>query len=263
MIHYPYLRTKKLNHGLTLTGSLLFNSDDAYDIGSATAQAKDIYSDGVIYSDKLEIGESVPTASSLAIQDNSTSGYLCHIKSSPTTASTSCILRLEADGTNWGSGSSVLILQSDDSDAYLLRAKNAADTDLAYITNGGVVYAYTALNSGSSGGINVGSTGISTYSNGNLNLIPNGSGITIVGDAGSTSHSLAANDHLLVTGSAEIDGNLFADGHFFPPTVTYSTNMNADVAGTVSEIVYCSTDSKAYVCTATGGAGSATWAALN
>ena len=45
--------------------------------------------------------------------------------------------------------------------------------------------------------------------------------------------------------------------------VTYSTNMNTDVAGKTKEIVFCSTDSKFYGCTSGGVAGSATWAALN
>ena len=44
-----------------------------------------------------------------------------------------------------------------------------------------------------------------------------------------------------------------------PRTVTYVTNMNTDVAGTLNEIVYCSTDSTTYVCSKTGKAGHATW----
>lgn len=52
---------------------------------------------------------------------------------------------------------------------------------------------------------------ITTTANGNLTLIPNGSGITIVGDAGSTSRSLASNDDLLVTGRAEVNGVFYAD----------------------------------------------------
>ena len=46
-------------------------------------------------------------------------------------------------------------------------------------------------------------------------------------------------------------------------TVTYTTNMNTDVAGYQREIVSCSTDSKEYICTKSGKAGHATWAALN
>jgi hypothetical protein len=47
---------------------------------------------------------------------------------------------------------------------------------------------------------------IITTANGDLQLLPNGSGITKVGDAGTTSHSLAANDDLFVAGKFEADG---------------------------------------------------------
>lgn len=45
--------------------------------------------------------------------------------------------------------------------------------------------------------------------------------------------------------------------------VTYTTNMNTDIAGDAGEIVRCSTDNKFYGCTVSGVAGSATWVALN
>ena len=45
--------------------------------------------------------------------------------------------------------------------------------------------------------------------------------------------------------------------------VTYTTNMNTDIAGEEGQLVYCSNDNKAYVCTTTGVAGSAVWSALN
>jgi hypothetical protein len=48
-----------------------------------------------------------------------------------------------------------------------------------------------------------------------------------------------------------------------PRTVTYSANMNTDVAGITKEIVFCSTDSKFYGCTSGGPAGTATWVAFN
>jgi hypothetical protein len=50
-----------------------------------------------------------------------------------------------------------------------------------------------------------------TTANGNITLLPNGSGITIVGDAGSTSHSLAANDDLFISGQVEVDGEAWFD----------------------------------------------------
>ena len=49
-----------------------------------------------------------------------------------------------------------------------------------------------------------------------------------------------------------------------PRQVTYTTNMNTDIAGIVPEIVYSTADSKYYGCTTTGKvAGTAVWAALN
>lgn len=53
---------------------------------------------------------------------------------------------------------------------------------------------------------------ISTTAAGNLILLPNASSITVVGDAGSTSHSLAANDDLFVSGKLEVDGASYLDG---------------------------------------------------
>jgi len=50
-----------------------------------------------------------------------------------------------------------------------------------------------------------------TNASGDLTIKP-ASGITIVGDAGSTSHSLAANDDILITGIMEVNGALWADG---------------------------------------------------
>jgi len=45
--------------------------------------------------------------------------------------------------------------------------------------------------------------------------------------------------------------------------VTFTTSMNADVAGEVGDIVRCSTDNKFYGCTVSGVAGSATWVSFN
>jgi hypothetical protein len=56
-----------------------------------------------------------------------------------------------------------------------------------------------------------GNTLSTTNPNGNFIILPNGSGITIIGDAGSTSHSLAANDDLFVSGKLEVDGQSYFD----------------------------------------------------
>jgi len=73
---------------------------------------------------------------------------------------------------------------------------------------------------------------LSTTSNGNITLLPNGTGITIVGDAGSTSHSLATNDDLFVSGKLEVDGTAHFDGTLRSET-TFVTVGTHQIAGTV------------------------------
>jgi hypothetical protein len=46
----------------------------------------------------------------------------------------------------------------------------------------------------------------------NLNLVPGAGGITQIGDAGSTSHGIADNDSLFVSGQFEVDGTTYFDG---------------------------------------------------
>lgn len=53
---------------------------------------------------------------------------------------------------------------------------------------------------------------ITTTSNGNINLLPNGTGITKVGDAGSTSNGLNTNDDCFISGKLEVDGTGYFDG---------------------------------------------------
>jgi hypothetical protein len=60
-------------------------------------------------------------------------------------------------------------------------------------------------------------TKIESHDSANIQLLPNGSGLTQIGDAGSTSRGLDSNDDLFVSGEAEIDGALFCDGDFYPP----------------------------------------------
>ena len=47
--------------------------------------------------------------------------------------------------------------------------------------------------------------------NQNISIIPNGTGYTIIGDAGTTSHSFNTNDDLLVSGRLEVDGAAYFD----------------------------------------------------
>lgn len=68
-----------------------------------------------------------------------------------------------------------------------------------------------------SSGIVIAGGSITTTSNGDLTLLPNGTGITVVGDAGSTSNSLAANDDLFVSGKLEVDGLVYLDGTILIP----------------------------------------------
>jgi len=49
----------------------------------------------------------------------------------------------------------------------------------------------------------------------------------------------------------------------WPMKVTFTTNMDTDVAGNTRDIVFCTTDSHFYGCTVGGAAGSATWKQLD
>jgi len=53
---------------------------------------------------------------------------------------------------------------------------------------------------------------ITTTNNQNLELVPNGTGITQIGDAGVTSQGLDTNDDLYISGRLEVDGGMFIDG---------------------------------------------------
>lgn len=59
--------------------------------------------------------------------------------------------------------------------------------------------------------LNAGGT-VSTSSNGNLSLVPNGTGYTLIGDAGAASFGTPTNDDLYVSGRLELDGSLNSDG---------------------------------------------------
>lgn len=73
---------------------------------------------------------------------------------------------------------------------------------------------YLLLTGGSITGdltINKTTAAIRTGTNQNLNLIPNGTGFTIIGDAGTTDHSLNTNDDLVVSGRLEVNATTFLD----------------------------------------------------
>ena len=79
---------------------------------------------------------------------------------------------------------------------------------------------------------------IVTTNDGDLTLLPDGTGITIIGDADTTSHSLDSNNDLFVTGELEVLGDLFFDGVMQYPfkleTHTPSAANDTGVAGSIS-----------------------------
>jgi len=133
-----------------------------------------------------------------------TSGTLASFKSTPASGSTATVMTIEADGTNWNSGARVLKIITDDNSADPLVINDGAADVWAVGRNGNqVMTGDLQLTGGGS---------ITTTTNGDLVLLPNGTGITQIGDAGSTSHSFATNDDLFVSGKLEVDGAAYFDG---------------------------------------------------
>lgn len=58
----------------------------------------------------------------------------------------------------------------------------------------------------------VGNSKITSSAAKDIEIVPGAGGITQIGDAGSTSHALAANDDLFVAGKIEANGVIYADG---------------------------------------------------
>ena len=149
------------------------------------------------------LGAAVPTASSLAIQDNSISGNIVRIMSTPASGGGN-IVNLVASGTSWGSGG-VLRIQSNDSNCIPFQIYSGDETRVVYISRGGSIVMDGDLQLAAGGSI-------TTSADGNITLLPDGSGITIVGNAGSTSHSLNVNDDLFVSGRLEVAAYTYLDG---------------------------------------------------
>lgn len=133
-----------------------------------------------------------------------TAGNLWAVTNTPASASTANIMVLTGAGGNWDAGTSVLSLVSNDNDLRPLTASNGA-TEIFSVGRDGLITTDTSLNL-------TGGGDIATTSNGTIRLMPNGTGITQVGDAGSTSRSLVANDDLFVSGKLEVDGATYLDG---------------------------------------------------
>lgn len=101
-----------------------------------------------------------------------------------------------------------------------------ATTNITYTNKYGVYIGDTTV-------INV-LNNISTTANANLSLIPNGTGYTIIGDAGTTSHTFNTNDDLLVSGRLEVDGITYLDGTTTVGGTIASDTDSTDNLGTSS-----------------------------
>lgn len=127
-----------------------------------------------------------------------TSGNVVSIKSTPGSASTAKVCVLHADGTNWAANSRVLEIISDDNDAKPLVVNDGGSDVINLLRNGSIEIA---------GNLNILTGGnIQTTANGDITLLPNGTGITIVGDAGSPGFA-SGNDSLYVSGQLEVDSS--------------------------------------------------------
>ncbi len=109
------------------------------------------------------------------------------------------IVRIEADGSNWSAGATCLELISDDSSCVPLTCNNGS-SDVFVVDRTG----HVAINGNPT---YTGATTVATTNNGNYTILPNGTGITIVGDAGSPNHlGTPTNDDLGVMGRFESQG---------------------------------------------------------
>lgn len=131
---------------------------------------------------------------------------IVNLKATPVSANTGVVMQLESDGANWSTGATTLKLVSDDDDAIPLRIYSGT-SQRAYINRNGLLYLQDDIQFGSSS-----SSTIATTAGISLKLIPGAGAITIIGNAGSTSHSLNANDDLYVSGKLEVDGVTYLDG---------------------------------------------------
>jgi hypothetical protein len=151
-----------------------------------------------------------------------TSGNVVSIKSTPGSSSTAKVMRLEADGSNWGVGSRVLEIVSDHVSAIPLAINDGAANVLTVSRTG------TVLTSGdvtfSSGG------SITSTLNGDISIVPNGSGVLMCG-TGSPGHLTPLSGEAYFEGIVEIDGTLYCDGSvLFGSNVTLASNKTIATA---------------------------------
>jgi hypothetical protein len=136
-----------------------------------------------------------------------TSGDVISLKCTPSASGTASILKIEADGANWTGGNCVELI-SDDANASFITCKNPTITRFQVQNDGDVVLSKDLTFNGST-------PKIITTANTSFTFLPNGTGISIFGDAGSTSHSLNTNDDVFISGRLEVDGNTFFDSNAY------------------------------------------------
>ncbi len=177
-------------------------------------------------------GASVPTASSIAIQDNTGgSTDMLHIRATPATAMADGygMLKLTAEGTasNWAVGSHFIQIVTPNSNnpGVLEVEKTGVGTIFRILNNGGIEVASNVSFTG-------GGSLVSTV-NGNITLLPNGTGDVIllgvpnvVGDLTSPDLGSPTNDDLEVTGRLKVHGDLYIAGALRPLAQVYADNGN-------------------------------------
>ncbi|NIA01851.1 MAG: hypothetical protein GWP15_00545, partial [Nitrospirae bacterium] len=227
--------------GAASTNSLVAN-DDLLVGGKLEVDGATYLDSTTTFVDDLTLGSS---AKVIAESYTDTTGNIWSVKATPGSASTAVVMTLEADGSNWASGAHVLELITDDNDAIPFVINNGSGDVFTFNRAGSLTMAGNLIFTG--GGQ------VNTSANGDLTLLPNGTGITIVGDAGATSHALNANDDLFVNGQLEVDGNVWADGTVY----TNSIFMTTTAGGTTDamRIKYYADDGQRFHLNSTDNAG--------
>jgi len=187
-----------------------------------------------LFSDVSGTLQTVLTRGNTFSETSATSGNIISITSTPAGASTANVLSINALGGNWSGGSSALEIVSADSSCVLING------------NDGSAYKFTVYRSGAvymSGDLQMTAGGsIVTSLGGDLTLLPDTTGITLIGDAGSPSNlGTPTNDDAFVAGRLETDGIHYADGGVFSAGFVkkQGTAKNADFTITDnSEDVY-------------------------
>ncbi len=161
--------------------------------------------DDVTAGDDVFVGDDIVlsgTDSTIALAANTTaSGIVERLVCTPGSARTDPVLKVEALGSNWGGGSSAFYIVAEDGSCDYIKCFDGSAHRFSVTKAGNVeLDGNIQLDLGGS---------IVTTTNGSITLLPNGSGISKVGDAGSTLHTLNTNDDLFVAGRIESTGGTF------------------------------------------------------